>query len=115
MNIICTTRQWLEVHWSIDKDNGTIQVYDDKSFYHFVGHAQDNLSKAISWRVWFDKENTMLSFRYKEWDSQMASRDSSRDNLFQLLDNLTIDRDNWLSTYNRWEVNPIQLVNAVRK
>jgi len=102
MKVTCITQHWEKINGTINKENWIIQEAQWLCFYHFV--QKDNKKEMwniLSGRIGFDKDtNNMRSFQFKNNNST---------EIFQLLDNITIDRWEGLYSEIRWEKQTIRI------
>jgi hypothetical protein len=96
------TQHWEKINGNINKENWIIQEAQWLCFYHFIqDHTKKSTKKVISWRIGFDRNsNNMKSFQFKNNNST---------EIFQLLDNITVDRWEGLCNELRWEKQAIIL------
>lgn len=99
MKITCITKNWEQINGTISKEHWIQQEAQWLHFYHFI---QEEKEKIISWRIALDKNSdTIKNFQFKNNDNK---------EIFQLLDNITIDRIEGLCDELRWEKKPIVVI-----
>jgi hypothetical protein len=102
MNITYTTQHWKKVKGTINKETWITQEAQWLCFYHFIQEDnQKEIWDIISWRIGFDKNNNIISFQFKN---------NYNKEIFQLLDNITIDRCEGLCNELRWEKKPVIVI-----
>lgn len=102
MKVTCTTQHWEQINGTINQETWITQKAQWLYFYHFIQeHTAQDSKKVISWRIGFDKNNNnMRSFKFKN---------NSSTEIFQLLDNITVDRCEGLCNEIRWEKQAITI------
>ncbi len=103
MNITCTIQSWEQINWTLYKDNWIIQKTHWLYFYYFIQENTEKETKeTLSGRLGFEKNsNDIKYFQFKN---------NSNTEIFQLLDNISIDRLEGLCNELRWEKQPIIVI-----
>ena len=95
MEITCTTPNWETVSGTIDKETWTRIQTAQLIFYYFKW----NINSTTGW-IWLDKNENIQNFQFKK---------DSNGEIFNLLNNVVVDRNEGLCNEIRQDRKPVIL------